>query len=115
MIELGELDRRREEFTLRGVRVFAISVDGVGDTRNLQEKFQSLRMVSDEEGNLARALSLVHEGKGPDGRDIMVPTTLLVDGEGVVRWTYRSTQVVARLSPDELLARVDEFLVQGGG
>ena len=51
MIELGELDRRREEFTSRGLRVFAISVDGVGDTRNLQEKFQSLRMVSDEEGS----------------------------------------------------------------
>jgi hypothetical protein len=42
--------------------------------------------------------------------DIDVPTTILVDKQGTVRWLYRSPSVIARLSPDEVLQAIDQTL-----
>jgi len=39
-----------------------------------------------------------------------VPTTLLVDRRGTVRWLYRSPEVIARLSPDEVSQAIDRHM-----
>jgi hypothetical protein len=33
-----------------------------------------------------------------------------VDSKGTVRWLYRSPEVIARLSPDEVLQAIDQHL-----
>ena len=38
---------------------------------------------------------------------VNVPTTILVDRHGTVRWLYRSPEVLARLSPDDVLREID--------
>ncbi len=57
---------------------------------------------------LSEAAELIHKNVGPDGGDADVPTTILVDRRGTVRWLYRSPSVIARLSPDEVLRAMDE-------
>ena len=42
--------------------------------------------------------------------DTNAPTTLLLDGAGTVRWFRRPERIIARLSPAELLAAMDETL-----
>jgi len=37
-------------------------------------------------------------------------TTILVDPSGTVRWIYRTPEVIARLSPDQLLEAIDRNL-----
>ena len=59
---------------------------------------------------MAKAIQVIHAGAGPGRTDTNAPTTFLVDGAGNVRWFFRPNDVLVRLSPDELLAAIDETL-----
>jgi hypothetical protein len=65
-------------------------------------------VLADQARGLSEQAGLIHAGAGPDGSDIDVPTTILVDRRGTIRWLYRSPEVLARLSPDEVLQAVDQ-------
>src|SRR3954470_4412986 len=110
MTELVRLERRHEEFPKRNARVIAVSVEGLEDARKTQADFPHLTAVSDEALGLSRAAGLIHPHAAPDGSDADVPTTILVDRGGTVRWLYRSPVVIARLSPDEVLQAIDEHI-----
>jgi peroxiredoxin len=75
-----------------------------------QKQFPQLTVVADAEGGLGEALQVLHPGAGPGGRDTFAPTTVLVDGKGVVRWVYRPDRHIVRLAPAQLLAALDEHL-----
>lgn len=108
MIELGQLEKSQAAFAQRGVRVFAISNDDQATAKLTQEKFPHLTIVSDADQNLARAMQVIHPGAAPDGGDTNAPTTFLVDGSGRVRWLFRPDRFLVRLSPQQLLAAIDE-------
>src|SRR3954447_26094280 len=110
MVELGQLERRHEDFARRNARVVAVSVEGDDDARKTQADFPHLTVLSDERRGLSEAAGLIHPHAAPDGGDADVPTTILVDRRGIVRWLYRSPSVIARLSPDELLQAIDQKL-----
>ena len=82
-------------------------MEGLDDAQKTQKDYPHLTVLSDEARSLSEAASLVHSHAGPDGGDIDVPTTILVDQRGIVRWLYRSPSVIARLSPDEVLQAID--------
>jgi peroxiredoxin len=107
MIELGQLERRHEDFERRQARVVVVSVEGLDDAKQTQKDFPHLVVLSDEGHQLSDALGTMHSHAGRDGGDIDAPTTILVDGRGTVRWLYRSPRIIARLSPDEVLEAID--------
>jgi alkyl hydroperoxide reductase subunit AhpC len=115
MTELVQLERRHDEFPKRHARVVAVSVEGVDDARNTQADNPHLTVVSDESLSLSSAAGLIHPHAAPDGGDTDVPTTILVDRTGTVRWLYRSPSVIERLSPDEVVRAVDEHLSNSDG
>jgi hypothetical protein len=39
-----------------------------------------------------------------------VPTTILADRHGTVRWLYRSPEVIVRLSPDDVLRAIERYI-----
>jgi peroxiredoxin len=110
MTELVQLERRHEEFPKRKARVIVVSVEGPDDARKTQADFPHLTVLSDEGRGLSEAAGLTHPHAAPDGGDADVPTTILVDRRGIVRWLYRSPSVIARLSPDEVLQAIDQKL-----
>jgi peroxiredoxin len=110
MIELGQLERRHADLTERNTRVIAVSMEGVDDAQKTQDQFPHLLVLADQGRGLSEATGLVHAHAAPDGSDIDVPTTILVDRRGTVRWIYRSPQVIARLSPAEVLQAIDRHL-----
>ena len=110
MTELVQLERRHADFPKRNVRVIAVSVEGLDDAEKTQADYPHLTVVSDEELKLSEAAGLVHPHAAPDGSDTDVPTTILVDRGGIVRWLYRSPSVIERLSPDEVLRAIDQNL-----
>jgi peroxiredoxin len=110
MTELVQLERRHEEFPKRNARVIVISVEGADDARKTQADFPHLTVLSDEGRSLSEAAGLIHPRAAPDGGDADVPTTMLVDRRGIVRWLYRSPSVIARLSPDDVLRAIDQEL-----
>ena len=116
MAELGELEKRAEEISRRGVRIVAVSNDGLEETRATQEDFPSLTILADADLSLARAFRAVHEGVGRgESRDALAPTTILVDGGGVVRWVFRPDAIFERLAVDRLVEEVERHLVRTDG
>jgi alkyl hydroperoxide reductase subunit AhpC len=107
MIELGQLERRASDFQERSTRVVAVSVEGTEDAQKTQATFPNLLVLADQGRGLSEAAALIHAHAAPDGSDADAPTTILVDRRGTVRWLYRSPQVIARLSPDQLLHQID--------
>ena len=110
MIELVQLERRPDDFTKRNSRVVVVSVEGLDDARKTQADFPHLIVLADQERSLSEIAGLIHPHAAPDGGDADVPTTILVDRQGIVRWLYRSPQVIARLSPDDVLLAIDQHL-----
>jgi alkyl hydroperoxide reductase subunit AhpC len=108
MTELVQLEKRHEDFPKRNSRVIVVSVEGRDDTQKTQADFPHLTVLSDEARGLSDAAALIHPHAAPDGGDVDVPTTILVDRRGTVRWIYRSPSVIARLSPDEVLRAIDQ-------
>ncbi len=113
MIELGQLERRHEEFARRNVRVIAVSLEGPEDAAQTQKDFPHLLILADQDRGLSDAVEVIHPGAKPGGDDADYPTTILVDRRGKVRWLYRAPRVVTRLSPDEVLEAVDQHMAKG--
>src|SRR6516165_4439523 len=107
MTELVQLERRHEDFPQHNSDVLAVSVEGLSDARKTQADFPHLTVLSDEARSLSEAAALIHRHAAPDGGDADVPTTILVDRRGVVRWLYRSPSVLTRLSPEDVVRAID--------
>src|SRR5687768_2341693 len=99
MIELGQLESQWRQFEERNVEVVVISVEDLEAAKATKNDFPHLTVVSDEKHALADAVEVIHKRSAPDGKDSAAPTTILVDGDGTVRWMFRPDRVFDRLSP----------------
>jgi peroxiredoxin len=108
MIELGELEKRHEDFARRNVRVVVVSNDAPEIARLNQADLPHLIVVSDAQQAVAGSMQILHRGAGPQGTDTNAPATFLVDGNGVVRRLLQPNHFMTRYSPDQVLAAVDE-------
>jgi alkyl hydroperoxide reductase subunit AhpC len=108
MTELVQLEKRHDDFAKRNCRATVVSVEGLADAAKTQADFPHLTVLSDEKRSLSTGAGLIHPHAAPDGGDTDVPTTILVDRRGIVRWVYRSPSVIARLSPDDVLQAIDQ-------
>jgi peroxiredoxin len=110
MIELGQLEKHHEEFASRNTRVIVVSLEDEKDAKETQKDFPHLVVVADKELGLANALQVIHPQSAPGGSDSIAPTTLLVDGAGLVRWTFRPDTFLRRLSPAEIGEAIDKHM-----
>jgi alkyl hydroperoxide reductase subunit AhpC len=110
MVELGQLERRHEDFDRKHARLIVVSIEGQDDAKKTKAQFPDLVVLSDESRSLSNAANLIHAHAKPDGADADAPTTIFVDKNGVVRWVYRTPLVVARLSPDDVLQAIDAHM-----
>jgi alkyl hydroperoxide reductase subunit AhpC len=110
MIELGQLERRHDDFARRNTRVIVVSLEGPEDANRTQADFKHLLVLADQGRGLSETVGLVHPRAGPHGEDADAPTTILVDRHGTVRWLYRPPEVVSRLSPDDVLQVIDQHI-----
>ena len=108
MTELGQLEARHADFTQRHARVVVISLEDQETAALTQADFPHLVVVADNDRHLAEALQVIHPGSSPDRGDTTAPTTVIVGGDGIVRWVFRPARYLTRLSPDEVLAALDE-------
>jgi peroxiredoxin len=114
MVELGQLEARHQDFDSRHVRVVAVSMDGLEDSRWMQDKFPHLVIVSDKEENLAKAAGTLATGqRSHDGGDTNAPTTIYIDRGGDVRAVKRPDRFLERFSPDDVLAAAKESFPNG--
>ena len=96
-----------DEFTKRGVTVAGVVVDSVEENAQLQRDADlEFTILSDPDFRLIDAYGLRHRD-AHDGKDIALSASVLLDGGGVVRWTYVTTNVRYRPTPEQVLAAVD--------
>ena len=107
MIELGQLEKAYAGFEQRRAQVVVVSLDDREDSQLTQRDFPHLTVLSDAERALASAVDVIHAKSAPDGADTTAPTTIVVDGEGIVRWTFRPNRFLERLSPEQVFAALD--------
>lgn len=110
MVGLGELERAHDAFAQRNTRIVAVSVEPVDEARKTQETYPHLVVLADPDRNLTTAAALVHPHEGPNGSDIAVPATILVDRNGTVAWMGQPGNLSERPSAAELLTAVDQHL-----
>ena len=64
------------------------------------------RFVADPDLAVTRRYGLVHARGGQHGEDVPIPTTVVLDRDGVVRWLWISNNFQVRPDPDEVLRAV---------
>lgn len=86
----------------------AVSVDPPEVSEALRRRLHlPFTFVSDVQGALLDRLNIRHHRGRRDGADIAYPTQVLVDREGIVRWTFVSTSYRLRARPDEIFRALD--------
>lgn len=104
--ELGVMNEYYGTIRAAGVELFAVSVDAPDVSERLRQRLGvPFTFLSDRDGQLLDALGIRHvDGHGDD--DIAYPAQILVDRDGIVRWTFRADSYRQRAHPDEILAAI---------
>ncbi len=94
------------------VRVLAVSVDSPEVSKRFRKGLASdFTFLSDAKGELLRRLNLLHRG-GYGSRDVAVPSAILVDKRGIVRWVYRAELGHLRMTPDDLFGAMERLTLE---
>jgi len=89
------------------VDLYAVSVDPPDVSRRLRDRLEvQFTFLADTESALLDALGIRHHGGGADGGDIALPTAVLVDSDGIVRWIYQSDTYRERARPEQIFAAI---------
>lgn len=86
-----------------GLEILAVSPDPNEQSQRMAEGLGlGYRFLADRDLAVTRRWGLLHPGGGPNGQDVPRPTTVVLDGEGVVRWFSVSRNIQVRPDPDEV-------------
>ena len=101
----------RDQIEALGVGLVAISADSPQEIRTGRIKHGAkFPILSDEKLEVSALFNLIQEraitGHGGLVTPIPVPTTILVDAEGIVRWIDRSEHYSVRSHPERVLAAI---------
>ena len=91
------------------MQLFAVSVDPPEVSEALRERLQCrFTFLSDPQGVLLDRLNIRHRN-GHDGHDIAFPTQVLVDKNGLVRWTNQSDNLRVRARPEQIFDAIAQL------
>jgi peroxiredoxin len=103
----------RPELDARGIALVAISSDTPEQIRAGRAKHGArATLLADPELAVTALYGLVNpRALGPGGlRRLPIPTTLLVDAGGVVRWIDQASDFTVRSHPERVLAAIERTL-----
>lgn len=111
MAELRGLGAINGDLKAGGVQLLAVCVDAPEDSAQVVSRNDlPFPILSDAERTVIHAYGIVHENGGPDGADIAIPTYVLIDSTGRIRWKRSARQLQDRPAPEEVLSIVRERL-----
>lgn len=89
-----------------GVDLLAVSVDPPDVSERLRQHLGvPFTFLSDTEGKLLDSIGIRHRG-GHGDSDIAYPAQVLVDRDGIVRWTFRADSYRQRAHPEDILRAI---------
>ena len=88
--------------------MYAISVDGREDASRLRRELDAeFVFLSDPEGISLDLLNIRYSRPNPTGGDIAIPTMILADRNGIIRWIHQTEDYRVRAKPEEVLRMLD--------
>jgi peroxiredoxin len=109
MTQLRELEQNHARFDEAGASIVVVSIEDVATAAETQRDFPGLVVVADENRELSNAVDLINRGVSPTGGDAATPTSLIVDGHGIVQALDRPARVMARPSAASLLHEIEQL------
>lgn len=111
MAELQGLQLSIDAFRQRGIRIAGVVVDSEAQNAAVVRSLGlTYPILSDPDLRAIDAFGLRHRGQGPDGRDIAYSASVLLDGDGTVRWAAVTDNYRRRPTPADVLAAADATL-----
>ena len=108
--QVADLTKVYKEITDSGARLILVTPKPLDTTRRVADIFEvDFKFWLDESLNIAKRLGLVLEAGVPDdyrkeyGEDTLWPTSLVVDANGIIRFTELSRFIADRPNPEKLL------------
>ena len=84
------------------------------EVRALRERVGAdYTFLSDPDATVLDRLNIRHHTPNPSGKDIAIPTQILVDKAGIVRWVYRPSNYRIRARPETVLAVLEDLYASG--
>jgi peroxiredoxin len=111
---LRRWEELRPELDRRGVQIVTVSSETPGKIRAGRAKhgLQAV-MLADADASVIEALGIrnrgVHSGP-PGGAPLPIPTTVLADAQGIVRWIDQSESYQQRSDPARVRAALEAHL-----
>jgi peroxiredoxin len=117
--ELRDFDALASEFAAAGVRIVAISPDRLDELRLLARRREwRITLLSDPANEVAGRYNVQNRNftpkRGPF-RDLVIPTSILVDAGGTVRWIDQAKDFRRRAPASHALAVVRALLAEADG
>jgi peroxiredoxin len=102
--------RYYSEIEGQGVQLYAVSVDPPEASEALRRRLEcDFTFLSDRDGKLLDLLNIRHRQGRMDGGDIAYPAQVLVDKDGIVRWTFSSDNYRVRAKPEDVFAAIERL------
>jgi peroxiredoxin len=90
------------------VQVLAISPDPNTRSQDLADRLGvRYRFLADTDLAVTRRLGLVHQGGGANGQDVPVPSTIVIDRAGIVRWARYAENYQVRPDAADVVRAVE--------
>lgn len=107
MSELQGLQLSLPELRARGAAIAGVVVDPVATNAELaRDAGLAFPLLSDPDLRVIDAYGLRHVA-AHEGKDVAHSASVLVDPDGVVRWTFVTRNVRVRPTPHDVLAAID--------
>ena len=108
--ELQQYERFRRALELDGIRLIAVGPDTVTEAAKMKRERQlGFTVLSDEKMDVAQAYDLGYRGftavRGPL-RELYIPTTVLIDEDGIVRWIDQAEDFRVRTDLNTVLETI---------
>jgi len=112
--DLHEWEQMLDELAARNTKVVAVSPDRVDELLEFRCKTGfKMTLLADPDNQVIRRYNLQNRNftprRGPL-RELVIPATLLIDGQGMVRWLDQASDFRIRRSAQEIMARIDVLL-----
>jgi len=89
------------------VQILAISPDPNAKSQELADRLKArYRFLTDGDLALTRRYGLVHARGGPNGEDVPIPTTVVIDRHGIVRYLKLADNYQVRPDPADVARAV---------
>ena len=103
---MGQLAHAYEQFHTAGIALVMASADSPRRVRQLAEQTNpAFPVVSDVDADVTVAYDIFENG-------IALPSTFVIDRDGIVRWAYIGQRPSDRPTPDEMLEHARPLTAQ---